>query len=151
MGKNRRLNCSIGNVSVFADYENGVIKVWDLKSNIDQIFKTGRTKTFSYVLKELARKINKNSLKGRTVNGIAYELICHYVWYKKNMLKSHTEVTDCGATSGKVGLDSNAYIFEKDSSKLSQVENLVKKGKLDSAVMKITPTLINLGWQKLTK
>ena len=146
-----RLSCSIGDVDVFADYQNGVIKVWNEQDNIDKVFENGMTKTFSYVLKLLARRINKNCLKGRTVNGISYELICHYIWYKKNIFKANTKRSDCGATSGKIGFDDNAFIFENHRAKLSAVQNLVEKGKYNSAMIKIMPTLIRLGWQKLTK
>ncbi len=145
-----RLFCSIGKVSVFADYKNGVIQVWNEQDNIDEIFGTGKTKTFAYVLRKLARKINENALKKRTINGIAYELIAHYVWYKKGIYTSKSEVTDCGARSGELGFDYNAYIFEEDRSKFSDVEKLVKKGKLNSALKKLIPTLAKLGWQKIT-
>ena len=67
------------------------------------------------------------------------------------VLRSSTDVSHCGATSGKLGFDDNAYIFENHRSKLSTVVDLVKMGKYNSAIIKITPTLINLGWQKITK
>ena len=140
----------IGGEKVVAFYENGIIKVRNWRTDIKKIFETGKTKTFAYALRRLARKINENALKGRTVDGIAYELIAHYVWYQKGVVTSSSAVTDCGAKSGKVGFDYNAYIFEKDTSKFSKVEEAVKKGKLNSAFNKLAPTLAKLGWQKIT-
>ena len=144
-----RIFCTINNISVYADYNNGVIQVWNKQSNIGNLFK-GSTKTFAYVLYTSARKINPNALAKRTINGIAYELIAHYVWYKKNIVRGKSEVTDCGGTgNAKIGYDYNAYIFEEDKSKLNSVEKLVKQGKLNSALAKLSPTLSKLGWQKV--
>ena len=145
-----RIFCSIDKTSVFGDYDNGVIKVWNAQSNIGNIFK-GKTRTFAYVLFIMARRINKKSLSQRTVDGVAYELIAHYVWYKKNIVKKRTEVTDCGGNeNGQIGYDYNAYIFEKDKNKLNSVEELVKQGKLNSALAKLSSTLVKLGWQKVS-
>ena len=145
-----RIFCSIDKTSVFGDYDNGVIKVWNAQSNIGNIFK-GKTTTFAYVLFIMARRINKKSLSQRTVDGVAYELIAHYVWYKKNIVKSKSKESDCGGiASGKVGYDYNAYIFEKDKSKLKSVENAVKQGDFNSALKKLAPTLAKLGWQKIS-
>ena len=144
-----RLYCSIDTISVYADYKNGIIQVWNNQSNIGNIFKGG-TRTFAYALWRLAKKINEHSLKGRTVNGIAYELIAHYVWYKKKIMRSKSEVTDCGAKSGTTGYDYNAYIFEQDKSKLTAVEKSVTNGNMTSAFNQLSPTLAKLGWQKIT-
>ncbi len=145
-----KLTFSIGDKEVAATYKNGIIKVDNSRDDVKKIFKTGRTKTFAYALRKLAREINENALKKRTVEGIAYELIAHYVWYKKGIRKSSSKVTDCGAKSGDVGYDYNAYIFEKDKSKFSKVEELVKKDELNSALVKSAPTLAKLGWQAIT-
>lgn len=142
-----KLTCFIDDIKVFAQYENGFIKVWNAQINIAEIFK-GRTKIFSHVLLEIVGKFASGSLGGRTIEGIAYEMICHYIWYKKRILISHTEVCDCGAVKGEIGLDKNAKIFEAHKSKLKEVEKAVKKQRLTSALLKISSTLAKLGWQK---
>lgn len=62
---------------------------------------------------ELSRKFSIDCLKGRTVKGIRNELLWHYRFYKRGILKNRAEPADIGSTDKQTpGYDNNAWIFE---------------------------------------
>ena len=59
----------------------------------------------------ISRRLVKDSLRGRTENGIAAELILHYAFYKMGLITNHTDVADMGSLWGEAW-DWDAYIPE---------------------------------------
>ena len=145
-GKNSySLETWVNSIYTTSNYKSGIIKLWNKQSNLMKVFQSKHSKTLAYALMALARKINSKALSGRTVDGMAYELLAHFVWYKMAILTTHTEVTDCGGTNKKqIGYDENAAAFEKDKKKLKMVETLVSKNLWVAAFTILIPTLPKL-------
>ncbi len=79
--------------------------------------KTGNSELAAYsifnITKEINRKYGIDCLKGRTVKGIKRELLWHYRFYKRGILKRRAEPADIGsADKENPGYDNNAWIFE---------------------------------------
>ena len=145
-------NLSLDNISAFAAFQGYIIKISNWQNNLTKIFQKKKTKALANVLLMLSRKIKRDSLSGRSVDGTAFELLAHYVWYKKGILKKNTTETDCGSTNPKsIDYDNNAYIFEKDKNLLTKLENYVAQNKLVLAVALLSKTLTKLGWDKVRK
>ena len=106
----------------------------------------GVTKELAFVLIWLAQDIDKNALKGRTVDGVAFELIAHYVGYKYIPVgKESTKITDIGSVGkNNIGYDYNASVFENNSGKFSKVQNYVKQKKWIRATAIVLPILIKV-------
>ena len=63
--------------------------------------------------RELKSEYGIDCLKGRSVNGIRNELLWHYRFYKRGILKSRAEPANIGSTDRQTpGYDNNAWIFE---------------------------------------
>ena len=72
----------------------------------------GGGKLLAEAIYKVAKSINKNYLKGRTIGGINTEIQLHYIAFKLGIKKANSEVADIGASYGAPGYDKNAWFFE---------------------------------------
>ncbi len=131
------------------DLKYDLITISNEQSNISRVFEKRCTKTLAYILLEFAYRIDSGALKGRTEAGIAFELICHYVWYKKKIRLKSSKECDCGAssTSGiSKSVDYNAVVFEKNKDKLKKTEEYVSGKRFNLATIYLSDVLIKVGW-----
>jgi hypothetical protein len=85
--------------------------------DFDLLKKAGKSELAARSVFNAARSINLrygiDCLKGRTVKGIRNELLWHYRFYKRGILKSRAEPADIGSVDKEnPGYDNNAWIFE---------------------------------------
>ena len=127
-------------------YSTGIIVVDNAIKIVQQIIEGGMTLKFAELITYMGVNITSDtSFRGRTVKGVAFELLCHYIWYKKGILKSHTKLCDIGGT-GRYDrdFDSNAVIFERNRNKFSEIQGYVKNKNLKKANIKIYGILLNV-------
>ena len=133
-------------VSANYNYSTGIIVVDNAILNVQRIIENGMTLKLAELIRCVGTEVSDfTSFRGRTVTGIAFELLCHYIWYKKGILKSHTKLCDIGGT-GRYDrdFDSNAVIFERNRNKFSEIQGYVKNKNLSKASIKIYGILLNV-------
>ncbi len=114
----------ITRISPFFVFENNIISVSNQTAAMTNVIKQKWTYHLAYGIYYAAKRISKYSLLGRTVEGIQFELLVHYILYiglkdiknrskdeEKTFLKAKT--TDIGTPNKGFGYDSNAAAFEK--------------------------------------
>lgn len=86
----------------------------DCTSNVTKkIVNKSLTDTFSSAILNISRSLRSDSLSGRTIKGIQFEILAHYYAYKFNIKRSSSKIADIGGTNkNKIGYDSNAWAFE---------------------------------------
>ena len=91
---------------------NGVIQFLFTENNYWRIYRTGSSRLLAKAMYDVAKKINKKFLKGRTVGGLDTELKAHWVAYNATGFENARRA-DMGSTYryGR-GYDSNAWIWE---------------------------------------
>lgn len=133
-------------VSANYSYSTGIISVDNAILNVQRIIENGMTLKLAELIRYVGTEVSDfTSFRGRTVTGVAFELLCHYIWYKKGILKSHTKQCDIGGT-GRYDrdFDSNAVIFERNRNKFSEIQGYVKNKNLSKASIKIYGILLNV-------
>ena len=80
-------------------------------------------------LLQAARNRSPDALRGRTPEGLAFELRVHYRLYRLRILRSHTGTTEMGSTAPAApDYDSNAAFFEFPLRCLRGVRTFIGKG-----------------------
>ncbi len=133
--KSTRKNITL---SMFALFENNKIKISTSVPGLRNIINRKWLYHFSEGLFDLAKIVNRSSLSGRTVDGIQFEILIHYIIYiglkeRKNKTKqeqndfNRVSLIDIGAKNKVngiyIGYDSNAGTFEKHKKYYSVFES----------------------------
>ena len=92
---------------------NGAISFDNKQADASNLEKNRVCETLAEEMYDVCTAKSANYLSGRTVAGIAKELLLHYQFYKLNVLSGPAEYANIGGTdSMKPGYDSNGWIFE---------------------------------------
>ena len=140
-------DCNVIKLSPYFIFKNERIQISAKLPAIKYII---NKKILNYLAKEVftaARYINPKSLKGRTIKGIQFEILVHYIFYialkdRKPITYSEDKdlkrfrVIDIGApNTNYVGYDSNAAVFESYKNLYSVFETKLVSGKYTAYVL----------------
>ena len=92
--------------------KNGVVKFSFEKNTCWSVLWRGGGKLLAEAIYKVAKSINKNYLKGRSIGGVNTEIQLHYIAFKLGIKKSSSKAADIGASYGNTGYDSNSWFFE---------------------------------------
>lgn len=107
-----KINIMWTNLTYKYTIKNGVVKFSFEKNTYWSVLWRGGGKLLAEAIYKVAKSINKNYLKGRSIGGINTEIQLHYIAFKLGIKKSSSKVADIGASYGNTGYDSNAWFFE---------------------------------------
>ena len=100
-------------IFIYAATKEGVIQFPFENNPYSSILWRGGGKTLAEAIYRMARYMNVNFLKGRTIGGINTELQLHYFAYILGIKKENAKIVDIGsAFRWQTGYDSNAWFFE---------------------------------------
>ena len=107
------------------DVDSDLIMFSNLQAKVKDAFRNIGSDEIAYVLHKIIKYANfrADALYKRTVKGIAYELICHYVWCVFKIKPSSSNQSDCGGINRT---DTNAHVFEEYKSKNFSMNYYVK-------------------------
>jgi|GEM_PF-1138468 len=107
-----KINIMWTNLTYKYTIKNGVVKFSFEKNTYWSVLWRGGGKLLAEAIYKVAKSINKNYLKGRTIGGVNTEIQLHYIAFKLGIKKSSSKAADIGASYGNTGYDSNAWFFE---------------------------------------
>ena len=107
-----KINIMWTNLTYKYTIKNGVVKFSFEKNTYWSVLWRGGGKLLAEAIYKVAKSINKNYLKGRSIGGINTEIQLHYIAFKLGIKKSSSKAADIGASYGNTGYDSNAWFFE---------------------------------------
>ena len=110
--------------SMFYIFEDNIVRISSSVPALERLIKNKRLYYFARGILYCTRYINNKSMSGITIEGIQFEILIHYIIYvglKNRKYRTKQEEKhfdqasriDIGATSGKIGYDNNAAVFEK--------------------------------------
>ena len=107
-----KINIMWTNLTYKYTIKNGVVKFSFEKNTYWSVLWRGGGKLLAEAIYKVAKSINKNYLKGRSIGGVNTEIQLHYIAFKLGIKKSSSKAADIGASYGNTGYDSNAWFFE---------------------------------------
>ena len=107
-----KINIMWTNLTYKYTIKNGVVKFSFEKNTYWSVLWRGGGKLLAEAIYKVAKSINKNYLKGRSIGGVNTEIQLHYIAFKLGIKKSSSKAADIGASSDNTGYDSNAWFFE---------------------------------------
>ena len=107
-----KINIMWTNLTYKYTIKNGVVKFSFEKNTYWSVLWRGGGKLLAEAIYKVAKSINKNYLKGRSIGGVNTEIQLHYIAFKLGIKKSSSKAADIGVSYGNTGYDSNAWFFE---------------------------------------
>ncbi|NLA77911.1 MAG: RHS repeat-associated core domain-containing protein, partial [Clostridiales bacterium] len=130
---------------IFSNLHKGILSVWNLQDNMKVVCEKGHTGALAQKLYDAVIAKDRKALSKRSVEGIKFELLCHYIIYKalkdkKNLSSTErknlnsAKTTDIGSPR-KYGYDYNAQKFENKKSYCKLIENKLCVSKAGATVI----------------